>query len=548
MGNVGQPEPCLIATLVASAHFLVRGDLGGQGRQSWLSTPMGSWTDRPVSSLALSIHWAPLIRLCAYAFSYKKLSVSVVVPYSWQGLFALASDIFIAPAILALVGAALASRKGPICFWVSALILVLFLLMPLPWAGYTIQGFLQTHLFAVPLVYFKGLLWTCLAFIAPAGLGAVMRGDRRALLTVITVGILALAGDVILLYSLPLPLPLQSRFPVLAVALLALGLGAIVAAARVKTGTAGALLLAWFIVLPYAFPLSLDHLAWNTMTFQRGGLMAWIRREHPHERTVSPVSRGFVLPPNQGSAYGVRCADLNAVFFLGTYFQLFFTPPAPPTLIAFRDPTSILLRQSGATLALVPADVVPARSAPLAIESGSAALALPEAAGRLFFPWKTARLDRARPVGDQLRELGGGKDGIAVIETMGQETCARWPSTPRGEGRLTFLKDEPETVDVLSEAPSLALLVLRDSWYPGWRATVDGVRVPIYRANGCFRAVVVPEGDHDVRFIYRPWLVYLSGAVSFIAMLLLFGLALAGRRRVGARAELSEGVPLPTFP
>ncbi len=311
MGNVGQPEPCLVATLVASAHFLVKGDLGRQGHHSWLRRLWVLALIGLLSSLALSIHWVPLIRLYAYAFSYKKLSVSVVVPYSWQGLFALASDIFIAPAILALVGAALASRKGHIGFWVSALTLVLFLIMPLPWAGYTIQAFLQTHLFAVPLVYFKGLLWTCLAFIAPAGLSTLLWGNKRAYLIAGSVGALALAGDAILLHFLPLPLPEQSRFPVLAMVFLALGLGTLLAATRLKSGAAGALLVALVVTLPSAFPLSLNHLAWNTMTFQKGGLMAWIRREHPHDRTVSPVSRGFVIPPNQGSAYGVRCAILT---------------------------------------------------------------------------------------------------------------------------------------------------------------------------------------------------------------------------------------------
>jgi hypothetical protein len=58
-------------------------------------------------------------------------------------------------------------------------------------------------------------------------------------------------------------------------------------------------------------------------------------------------------------------------------------------------------------------------------------------------------------------------------------------------------------IDLYAQAPGV--LVLTDVFYPGWKATVDGRDVDIYRANGLFRAVAVDSGKHEVQMIYDPW-------------------------------------------
>ena len=62
----------------------------------------------------------------------------------------------------------------------------------------------------------------------------------------------------------------------------------------------------------------------------------------------------------------------------------------------------------------------------------------------------------------------------------------------------------PERVVVETNGPSAGWLVLTDAWYPGWRATVDGVQVEVARADVLFRAVPVPGGRHLVEFVYAP--------------------------------------------
>ena len=58
-------------------------------------------------------------------------------------------------------------------------------------------------------------------------------------------------------------------------------------------------------------------------------------------------------------------------------------------------------------------------------------------------------------------------------------------------------------VDIETESPRNRLLVLLDSYYPGWKATVDGTAVPVVAANFVYRAIELPQGRHRVAFRYE---------------------------------------------
>ena len=85
--------------------------------------------------------------------------------------------------------------------------------------------------------------------------------------------------------------------------------------------------------------------------------------------------------------------------------------------------------------------------------------------------------------------------------------------------------------------------LLTDAHYPGWEATLDGAPATIYAADGLFRGVFVPAGEHEVVFAFRPRSYRLGAIVSLLGL----GVALAGvvmlmkrerdaERRRGARS------------
>jgi hypothetical protein len=75
-----------------------------------------------------------------------------------------------------------------------------------------------------------------------------------------------------------------------------------------------------------------------------------------------------------------------------------------------------------------------------------------------------------------------------------------------GASNLYYTGYAPEAYSVVAVTPAPAYLVFSEVWYPGWRAWVDGVEVPIYRANFAFRAVwLASPGSHTVVMRFDPW-------------------------------------------
>lgn len=77
----------------------------------------------------------------------------------------------------------------------------------------------------------------------------------------------------------------------------------------------------------------------------------------------------------------------------------------------------------------------------------------------------------------------------------------------------------PNRVEVSTHADADGLLLLTDTYYPGWKAEVDGIPADIYRADYAFRAVAVPSGEHRVVFRYMPLSFVLGASATAVSAL-----------------------------
>jgi hypothetical protein len=73
-----------------------------------------------------------------------------------------------------------------------------------------------------------------------------------------------------------------------------------------------------------------------------------------------------------------------------------------------------------------------------------------------------------------------------------------------------------------------AMIVVSDTYFPGWRAYVDGTLAQIYSVNSAMRGILAPAGVHSVTMRYRPMRVYEGAALTFLGIL---GAALLARRK-----------------
>lgn len=102
---------------------------------------------------------------------------------------------------------------------------------------------------------------------------------------------------------------------------------------------------------------------------------------------------------------------------------------------------------------------------------------------------------------------------------------------PASEAEVDFITYSSQEIVLSTKSNSAGLLFLGDTWYPGWRVFVDGIENEIFIADYVFRAVVLEEGQHEVRFIYYPKSFKIGAWLSSATLIFLTGLVLHETRR-----------------
>jgi hypothetical protein len=101
---------------------------------------------------------------------------------------------------------------------------------------------------------------------------------------------------------------------------------------------------------------------------------------------------------------------------------------------------------------------------------------------------------------------------------------------------VTFVERSPERIRLTVDAAADGLLVLSETYDPGWNAFVNGEEVDILRANYLFRAIPVPAGVSEIEFRFEPVETKIGLAITGLTLLIVlpaFVLALRRRHRFG---------------
>jgi hypothetical protein len=98
---------------------------------------------------------------------------------------------------------------------------------------------------------------------------------------------------------------------------------------------------------------------------------------------------------------------------------------------------------------------------------------------------------------------------------------------------IKLISYKPSKIILECEVLDDGFLYVSDTYYPGWKAYVNGKETPIYRANLAFRAIEIPIGKHAVVFKYVPISFYSGILLTMIGIALC--IYLIRKDRINAR-------------
>lgn len=99
------------------------------------------------------------------------------------------------------------------------------------------------------------------------------------------------------------------------------------------------------------------------------------------------------------------------------------------------------------------------------------------------------------------------------------------PEKPQeGEANVAIVSETPNSLHLTTDSEVHKFLYVADVYENGWKAFIDGDEVSLYRANYAFRAISVPPGKHEVRFVYasasESFALYFSVGIIIVFALL----------------------------
>lgn len=95
------------------------------------------------------------------------------------------------------------------------------------------------------------------------------------------------------------------------------------------------------------------------------------------------------------------------------------------------------------------------------------------------------------------------------------------------QAEVTLTSYSPKELNYTAKCSKPGTIVFSEIYYPyGWKATIDGTPAEHFRANYTLRAINVPQGEHQINFVFDPDSVRKGDTISVICVLLMYFITL----------------------
>lgn len=144
----------------------------------------------------------------------------------------------------------------------------------------------------------------------------------------------------------------------------------------------------------------------------------------------------------------------------------------------------------------------------------------PEALGNAWF------VDTVKVVKNADEELAGlrsfNPSTTALVDKRFEAQLKEIPLVSHPAGTIKLDSYHPNRLEYSSNSPSKGLAVFSEIYYnPGWDVFIDGKPAEHLRADYVLRAMVIPEGQHKIKFVFEPKSYYLGEKISLAGSILL---------------------------
>jgi hypothetical protein len=239
--------------------------------------------------------------------------------------------------------------------------------------------------------------------------------------------------------------------------------------------------------------------------FPSTAITTFLQAQNGPFRAIATDSR--IFPPNFSIIYKLQTLDGYDPLYLQRYGELMIasarnkpdisTPFGFNRIIAPQDPLSRTTDLLGVKYVLSLEELKNPKLIPVftdgIIRVYQNTLAFPKA----FFVNTTFLTNSKQQAMNALFDSNFSLNKRAVVENVPNKQLFK-SDWSLGEAQVLDYQDNKVTIKINN--PGEGFLVLTDSFYPTWHATVDGHAVLIYLTDYNFRGIITPKGKHTIEF------------------------------------------------
>ena len=247
----------------------------------------------------------------------------------------------------------------------------------------------------------------------------------------------------------------------------------------------------------------------NNYLFPSAPVISYLKNQNPMQpfRIMSTDSK--ILPPNFSIMYGIQTLDGYDPLYLERYGELMAaagreSPNINPPfgfnrIITPQNYLSRIISFMNIKYVLSMEEIKNTNFNQVFTDGTVRVYENKTALPRAFFVSNTLLVNSRKDAINSMFEVNYQLNDRAVVENVSNAEKNNFKSHWI-QGEVLITDYESNKVIIKTQNQDKGFLVLTDSYYPTWHATVDGKETKIYLTDFNFRGVIIPKGEHRVEF------------------------------------------------